>query len=80
MAQGFGKGLYKIEGLTKPIKDYITALSLNPSHRWIPIDMVLVLGHIWVTERQTQWLQTMVKVKVKKDITFTRILANTPTQ
>ena len=74
MANKFGEKYYwKVDGLDKRIKEYIESLSLMSSNSWIPYVMVHVDNKIWCTERQARWIQTMVKVKVKKDITFTRL-------
>ena len=66
------KGLYKMSvGKGKSaVLDFIFALSTNPSHRWIPFQMVFELSHLWITERQANWLVSMVATRAKND-TFT---------
>jgi len=75
MAPNFGKELWKLE-IAKEKKrthEFLEALSLNPSHRWIPFTMIAKLGHILATERQVQWIRSLCKSRIKVDVQFTRV-------
>jgi hypothetical protein len=71
------KGLFKVTfGKSKSkVMEFISGLSENNSHRWIPFHMVSELGHLWVTERQANWLVSMVKSRMKvSDFDIARVI------
>jgi len=75
MATNFGKELWKIkvEKDKKRTYEYLEALSMNPSHRWIPFMMIVKLDHILATERQVQWIASLCKTRAKVNVTFEKV-------
>lgn len=78
MSVNFGKELWKVkvEKEKKRTYEFLEALSLNPSHRWIPFTMISKLNHILATERQIQWIRSICKSRIKVNVTFERVTLN----
>lgn len=71
LGYGFGKILYTLIYPPKQrrrVVEFLYALSVNKSHRWIQFPMIVHNNNLWITERQANWLISMVKGKMKLDL------------
>lgn len=59
--------VYDGENQLKVIIEQLCKFGLNPSHRWIPLKLVLTHNTLFITKRQANWL---VDVMEDKKITF----------